>query len=102
MIEHTIGHGGPIDIHGGGVDLKFPHHDNELAQQEAFCNCRQTVNYFAHTGHLHIRGFEDVEESQKLYYHKTSAGGRRWVRRCTTVDDAHHVLPRAVQRALRL
>ena len=58
MIEHTIGHGGPIDIHGGGVDLKFPHHDNELAQQEAFCNCRQTVNYFAHTGHLHIRGLK--------------------------------------------
>jgi len=58
MIEHTIGHGGPIDIHGGGVDLKFPHHDNELAQQEAFCGCRQTVNYFTHTGHLHIRGLK--------------------------------------------
>ena len=40
------------------MDLKFPHHDNELAQQEAFCNCRQTVNYFAHTGHLHIRGLK--------------------------------------------
>ena len=38
--------------------MKFPHHDNELAQQEAFCNCRQTVNYFAHTGHLHIRGLK--------------------------------------------
>ena len=45
-------------VHAGGVDLKFPHHDNELAQQEAFCNCRQTVNYFAHTGHLHIRGLK--------------------------------------------
>ena len=28
----------PIDIHSGGVDLKFPHHDNELAQSEAFYN----------------------------------------------------------------
>jgi len=58
MIEHTIGFGGAIDIHGGGVDLRFPHHDNELAQQEAFCACQQTVNYFCHTGHLHIRGLK--------------------------------------------
>lgn len=25
----------PVDIHSGGVDLRFPHHDNELAQSEA-------------------------------------------------------------------
>jgi len=58
MIDATIGNGGAIDIHGGGVDLRFPHHDNELAQSEAFCACKQTVNYFAHTGHLHIRGLK--------------------------------------------
>ena len=64
MIDNTIGSGGLggaagcIDIHGGGVDLRFPHHDNELAQGEAFCACKQTVNYFAHTGHLHIRGLK--------------------------------------------
>ena len=60
MIENTIGerNGGAIDIHGGGIDLRFPHHDNELAQGEAFCLCNQTVNYFQHTGHLHIRGLK--------------------------------------------
>ncbi|KAJ8599745.1 hypothetical protein CTAYLR_003427 [Chrysophaeum taylorii] len=58
MIDATIGNGGAIDIHGGGFDLRFPHHDNELAQSEAFCCCDQTVNYFAHTGHLHIRGLK--------------------------------------------
>lgn len=58
MINSTIGFGGAIDIHGGGVDLRFPHHDNELAQAEAFCQCSQTVNYFAHTGHLNIRGLK--------------------------------------------
>jgi cysteinyl-tRNA synthetase len=26
----------PIDIHSGGIDLRFPHHDNEIAQSEAF------------------------------------------------------------------
>lgn len=48
--------GSPIDIHTGGIDLAFPHHDNELAQSEAAHGCEQWVNYFLHTGHLHIEG----------------------------------------------
>jgi cysteinyl-tRNA synthetase len=47
-----------MDIHSGGVDLKFPHHDNEMAQAEAHSGCNQWVNYFVHTGHLHIKGFK--------------------------------------------
>lgn len=46
----------PIDIHTGGVDLRFPHHDNELAQSEAYYNCDNWINNFWHTGHLHIAG----------------------------------------------
>lgn len=46
--------GDSLDIHAGGCDLKFPHHDNELAQSEAFFDNEQWVNYFLHTGHLHI------------------------------------------------
>jgi cysteinyl-tRNA synthetase len=46
----------PIDIHTGGVDLKFPHHDNEVAQSEAYYGCDAWVNNFWHTGHLHIAG----------------------------------------------
>ena len=45
-----------LDIHGGGVDLMFPHHDNEMAQAEAYHKCCQWVNYFLHAGHLHIKG----------------------------------------------
>ena len=45
-----------MDIHSGGIDLAFPHHDNELAQSEAYFECKQWVNYFLHTGHLHIEG----------------------------------------------
>ncbi|SCU95895.1 LAFA_0G03004g1_1 [Lachancea sp. 'fantastica'] len=48
--------GSNIDIHTGGVDLAFPHHDNELAQSEACFDNYQWVNYFLHTGHLHIEG----------------------------------------------
>nr|CCM13737.1 cysteinyl-tRNA synthetase, putative [Leishmania guyanensis] len=47
-----------MDIHSGGWDLKFPHHDNECAQSEA-CNLHnQWVNYFLHCGHLHIKGLK--------------------------------------------
>lgn len=48
--------GDNIDIHSGGVDLAFPHHDNELAQSEARFDNKQWINYFLHTGHLHIEG----------------------------------------------
>jgi cysteinyl-tRNA synthetase len=47
-----------MDIHSGGVDLKFPHHDNELAQSEAHSGTSQWVNYFVHSGHLNIRGLK--------------------------------------------
>ncbi|KAI8447359.1 cysteinyl-tRNA synthetase [Phakopsora pachyrhizi] len=50
--------GDNMDIHSGGVDLMFPHHDNEMAQSEAYHNCPQWVNYFLHTGHLHIEGLK--------------------------------------------
>ncbi|EGU87967.1 hypothetical protein FOXB_01450 [Fusarium oxysporum f. sp. conglutinans Fo5176] len=53
--------GATIDIHSGGIDLAFPHHDNELAQSEAyFCEHGKGehtwVNYFIHMGHLSISG----------------------------------------------
>ncbi|XP_022114534.2 cysteine--tRNA ligase, cytoplasmic [Pieris rapae] len=48
--------GSNLDIHTGGVDLKFPHHDNELAQSEAHFDKPGWVNYFLHTGHLTIAG----------------------------------------------
>jgi cysteinyl-tRNA synthetase len=50
--------GNHLDIHGGGSDLKFPHHDNEMAQSEAFHCCQQWVNYWFHCGHLHIKGLK--------------------------------------------
>lgn len=52
--------GKQMDIHSGGIDLAFPHHDNELAQSEAYwnekCTHDQWVNYFFHMGHLSIQG----------------------------------------------
>lgn len=47
-----------LDIHSGGIDLKFPHHDNEIAQTEAHDDSKQWINYFLHTGHLKIEGLK--------------------------------------------
>ena len=44
-----------IDIHGGGFDLKFPHHENEIAQSEAH-NHTQLANYWMHVGFLLTNG----------------------------------------------
>ncbi|KAG0304529.1 hypothetical protein BGZ98_005415 [Dissophora globulifera] len=54
MASEILGSG--MDIHSGGIDLAFPHHDNELAQSEAYHQCDQWVNYFTHCGHLHVEG----------------------------------------------
>ena len=45
--------GKTIDIHGGGQDLQFPHHENEIAQSEAANGCK-FVNYWMHNGFLNI------------------------------------------------
>jgi cysteinyl-tRNA synthetase len=47
--------GKTFDIHGGGNDLKFPHHENEIAQNHGACGC-QPSNYWIHTNMLEMNG----------------------------------------------
>ncbi len=47
--------GETIDMHGGGQDLVFPHHENEIAQSEAVTG-KPFVNYWLHNGLLNLRG----------------------------------------------
>ncbi len=44
--------GFPFDIHTGGVDLKFPHHENEIAQNTATFGIEKPVNFFLHNEHI--------------------------------------------------
>ena len=55
MINDIFGE--KIDIHGGGVDLKFPHHENEIAQSEALNN-NNLANYWMHNGHINVDGIK--------------------------------------------
>ena len=48
--------GDRIDIHGGGADLIFPHHENEIAQSEAFEDCRPFARYWMHNALLQFAG----------------------------------------------
>lgn len=51
MSAHCLGE--HFDIHGGGQDLQFPHHENEIAQSEGAHGC-QSVNYWMHNGFVRI------------------------------------------------
>ena len=53
----------PIDIHGGGVDLIFPHHENEIAQAEAATR-RKFSNYWMHVEHLMIDTEDDLKDAR--------------------------------------
>ncbi|MFA9556453.1 cysteine--tRNA ligase [Evansella sp. AB-rgal1] len=51
MVKKYLGN--TIDIHAGGQDLSFPHHENEIAQSEAL-NEKQMANYWIHNGYINI------------------------------------------------
>ncbi|MBM2832268.1 MAG: cysS [Dehalococcoidia bacterium] len=54
--------GETLDIHGGGQDLIFPHHENELAQTESFTGVRPFVRYWLHNGLVQV-GEEKMSKS---------------------------------------
>ncbi|KTD82373.1 cysteine--tRNA ligase [Legionella waltersii] len=53
MAMHELGE--QFDIHGGGLDLQFPHHENEVAQSEAATG-KHFANYWMHVGMLQVNG----------------------------------------------
>ncbi len=54
--------GETLDIHGGGVDLVFPHHENEIAQSEAYTGQEPFARYWLHNGWLYL-GEEKMSKS---------------------------------------
>lgn len=64
MSQHYLGN--TIDIHGGGADLQFPHHQNEIAQAEAACGCK-FVNYWMHVGFVSLN-HEKMSKSRGNFF----------------------------------
>jgi len=54
--------GGQVDIHGGGSDLVFPHHENEIAQSEAYSGVEPFARYWVHNGLVRV-GTEKMSKS---------------------------------------
>ncbi|GBD41032.1 Cysteine--tRNA ligase [bacterium HR39] len=53
MAEHHLGV--PFDIHGGGIDLVFPHHENEIAQSGCAHGCTMLARHWVHNGFVTMR-----------------------------------------------
>ena len=58
--------GESIDIHGGGSDLIFPHHENEIAQSESYTG-KKFVNYWIHNGFVNVNN-EKMSKSLKNFF----------------------------------
>lgn len=68
MSSRYLGH--QFDIHGGGQDLVFPHHENEMAMAEAAFGIKPWVRYWIHIGYLTIRGEKMSKSLGNIIYAK--------------------------------
>ena len=68
-------HGPQIDIHGGGQDVIFPHHENEIAQSESYTGKEPFAKYWMHNALLRLAG--DTSEEEKMSRH---VGNTLWVK----------------------
>ena len=99
MIEKMLG--ASIDIHGGGQDLVFPHHENELAQSTAACGCGTNdcaepfVKYWVHNGFVKV----DSEKMSKSLgnFFNDSGGDGQVPSHGASVDAPRDTLPRPDQ-----
>ena len=102
--------GDQVDIHGGGLDLVFPHHENEVAQSESATGVVPFARFWVHNGLLRMRGDEKMSKSlgnvvtvrQALEAHSNDAI-RLWIcqshyRSPATYDEESLV---AAERAVR-
>ncbi|KZM47852.1 cysteine--tRNA ligase [Labrenzia sp. OB1] len=81
MSEYHLGK--VFDIHGGGLDLIFPHHENEIAQSRCAHGTQTMANYWLHNGFLQVEGSK-MSKSEGNFFtiqellETESFGGRTW------------------------
>jgi cysteinyl-tRNA synthetase len=81
MSERYLGQ--TFDIHGGGLDLIFPHHENEIAQSRCAHGTQAMANIWMHNGFLQVEG-QKMSKSLGNFYtisqllDGTDFGGRKW------------------------
>ncbi len=92
---------GPVfDIHGGGIDLTFPHHENEIAQSRCAHNTSVMANVWMHNGFLQVEG-EKMSKSLGNFVTinelltTNKFGGRKWPGEVLQICDVDDTLPPA-------
>ncbi len=65
--------GTEIDIHGGGVDLIFPHHENEIAQSECATGCT-LARFWLHNGHINVDNKKMSKSAGNFFLVRDAAG----------------------------
>ena len=81
MSKHHLGE--TFDIHGGGLDLIFPHHENEIAQSCCANGTDRMANVWMHNGYLQVEG-RKMSKSEGNFVtisdllHTEKVGGRKW------------------------
>jgi len=70
-----VEHGPQIDIHGGGHDVIFPHHENEIAQSESFTGKKPFARYWMHNALLRLSGDSSVEDKMSRH-----VGNTLWIK----------------------
>lgn len=82
MSEHHLGK--VFDIHGGGLDLIFPHHENEIAQSCCAHGTDKMANYWLHNGFVQVEG-RKMSKSEGNFVtihdllHTDTFGGEQWI-----------------------
>ena len=88
-----------FDIHGGGIDLLFPHHENEVAQSTCAHGTKIMANIWMHNGHLQVEGQKMSKWLGNFVTIHQAAGrlaGLRLARGSASVQYVEHPLPAAV------
>ncbi|WGH27412.1 MAG: cysteine--tRNA ligase [Candidatus Bostrichicola ureolyticus] len=70
---------GKLDIHGGGIDLKFPHHECELAQIKGIYNNKTTINFWIHTNMLTLNGYKMSKSTMNILLPKDIFSGKNTI-----------------------
>jgi len=75
--------GETFDIHGGGIDLVFPHHENEIAQSRCAFHTKVMANYWMHNGFLQVEGEKMAKSTGNFVTIREllatdKFGGRKW------------------------
>ena len=92
--------GKTFDIHGGGIDLVFPHHENEIAQSRCAFHTPVMANYWLHNGFLQVEGEKMAKSAGNFVtIHELLTGwqGYAWPGEALRLQHAPHPLPAAAR-----